>query len=190
MNKSSFLKYSLALRTTALVFAAVAVSAQAQTASAPAGSDSLRLTPALPQNLRTAPEQPAAQRTQVNADVNGLIEFAESILAMIDAGQAASVYQSASTELKKVQTEASFTQNIQNSRQPLGALTLRQWQSSSLVAIRPPQSPSGEYMNMVFTSTLAQGRVVQELVSVRVDEDRNWRFMGYSLNTLAPPTGR
>jgi hypothetical protein len=41
--------------------------------------------------------------------------------------------------------------------------------------------PPGMYVSIEFLATFAGGKTQRELVSLRLDEDRTWRFTGYFL---------
>ena len=133
----------------------------------------------------------AAQQTQAGLNVNALNASAANMLSAIDAGLAAKLFEAGSPELRKLQNESTFTKGVQDTRKAVGIATARRWQSSSLNIVQQQGAqgaPGGEYINISFITTFTQAPVVREMVSMRLDEDRTWRFIGYALNNLTVAT--
>ncbi|MBT2337157.1 DUF4019 domain-containing protein [Variovorax paradoxus] len=73
-----------------------------------------------------------------------------------------------------------FLGSMQRSRAALGAVTSRTWLGLSRQYVGAgEQLPTGSYINIDFVTTFAAGRTQRELISLRQDEDKVWRFVGY-----------
>ncbi|WP_184448629.1 DUF4019 domain-containing protein [Xanthomonas sp. 3498] len=100
---------------------------------------------------------------------------------LVDAGRAGELWDGASAVAKKAVTRAVFVREIDAARARLGALIGRGVASVARVQYAAgSQVPPGTYVNVSFPSRFANApQPVRELVSLRLDEDKTWRLVGY-----------
>ena len=106
------------------------------------------------------------------------------IAKTVDGGRYAEVWESASSVMKKLSTKAAFVDMLTKSRQALGgAATGRIWiEVSRREFSGTPELPAGTYSNVSYHTTFSNGKTARELVSFRLDEDKNWRLAGYVID--------
>lgn len=133
-----------------------------------------------------AAQQPPAARP-APAPVPGAIEpnairdAGLRVAMAIDAGQAAGLWDEASTVTKKSVKRDAFVAGINNGRRPLGKITGRNWLSVRRQSGDGTTLPAGLYASTEFLAEFAGKPPVRELVSFRLDEDGTWRFAGYAV---------
>lgn len=131
--------------------------------------------PAARPSAKTTPQE-AAREAQI-------IEAAEQVLALIDAGQAGEVWDGASGAIRRIVPREEFVWQVARDRESLGRRlsrgepTVRRERFASGGPV-----PQGDYLNVAFATRFAGvPAAVRELVSFRFDEDQVWRVSGYSL---------
>ncbi len=127
----------------------------------------------------------AQTQEQTGLNVNALNSAAANVLVAIDAGQVQQVYQVSSVTMKNLNEEKVFVKDVVALRKSLGAATARRWQASSYNVVGPQGAiPGGEFVSVSFISSFNNASAVREIVSMRLDEDGSWRFVGYSATSL------
>lgn len=131
-----------------------------------------------------AAQQPAAAAQAARPapgaiEPNAIRDAGQRVVAAVDAGQAAKLWDEASAVTKKSVGRDAFIAGIGKSRQPLGKATGRNWVSVRRQFGDGQALPSGLYASAEFLVEFANKRTMRELVSFRLDEDGTWRFSGY-----------
>lgn len=142
--------------------------------SAQTPAQSRAAAPAAPRTGASAATRPAAAIAP-----NALYEAALRMARGIDAGQAAQLWEAASAVTKRSVTREAFVAGVSQARKPLGAVTARDWHAVRRQNSSGGSLPAGQYASVEFAAVLAGGRVAQEMISFRLDEDGVWRFAGY-----------
>ncbi|MEL4892903.1 DUF4019 domain-containing protein [Xanthomonas protegens] len=184
---------SVPFRLTLVLLALVAGAASAQTAppasSAPALTTAPPAAPAAPAAAPAAATKPAPRHAAAAAPAPGPLAKQDAQMAqaglraaqLVDAGRTGELWDGASAVAKKAVTRAVFVREIDAARARLGALLGRGVASVARVQYAAgSQVPPGTYVNISFPSRFANApQPVRELVSLRLDEDKTWRLVGY-----------
>ncbi|XQA67781.1 DUF4019 domain-containing protein [Xanthomonas sacchari] len=184
---------SVPFRLTLVLLALVAGAASAQTAlpasSAPAPTTAPPAAPAAPAAAPAAAPKPAPRHAAAAAPAPGPLAKQDAQMAqaglraaqLVDAGRTGELWDGASAVAKKAVTRAVFVREIDAARARLGALLGRGVASVARVQYAAgSQVPPGTYVNISFPSRFANApQPVRELVSLRLDEDKTWRLVGY-----------
>ncbi|WP_295964941.1 DUF4019 domain-containing protein [uncultured Xanthomonas sp.] len=187
------LSISVPFRLTLVLLALVAGAASAQTAlpasSAPAPTTAPPAAPAAPAAAPAAAPKPAPRHAAAAAPAPGPLAKQDAQMAqaglraaqLVDAGRTGELWDGASVVAKKAVTRAVFVREIDAARARLGALLGRGVASVARVQYAAgSQVPPGTYVNISFPSRFANApQPVRELVSLRLDEDKTWRLVGY-----------
>ncbi|MDY4295363.1 MULTISPECIES: DUF4019 domain-containing protein [unclassified Xanthomonas] len=187
------LSISVPFRLTLVLLALVAGAASAQTAppasSAPAPTTAPPAAPAAPAAAPAAAPKPAPRHAAAAAPAPGPLAKQDAQMAqaglraaqLVDAGRTGELWEGASVVAKKAVTRAVFVREIDAARARLGALLGRGVASVARVQYAAgSQVPPGTYVNISFPSRFANApQPVRELVSLRLDEDKTWRLVGY-----------
>lgn len=185
---------SLPIRLISLCAAAwlLAPPAAAQSAALPSAPAPPAATqPAAPQ--AAPPARPAAAKPGT-APAPGPLSKQDAQMAqaglraaqLVDAGRSGELWDGASEVAKKAVTREVFVRQVEAARTRLGALLGRGVASVARVQYAAgSQVPPGVYVNVSFPSRFANApQPVRELVSLRLDEDKTWRLVGYH---VGPP---
>lgn len=159
----------------ALAFSA-SVSAQQSSQPRPAAQPA----PAAGQQAeQLTPEQRAALERQ-NVQ---MAQAAQQVMQLVDANRTGEIWDGASAAMKRLVTRDEFVKQITIDRNRLGAVSTRANPTVSRSMFKAgAQVPEGLYINIATATKFAnQPQPVRELVSFRLDEDRQWRVSGYSL---------
>ncbi|UKE72032.1 DUF4019 domain-containing protein [Xanthomonas graminis pv. phlei] len=185
----------LFLRLFPALLGAAAFAAAAQTApTAPTQSVPAPSAPAQPVAPKPAAAKPAAARHADPAAPGPLskqdAQMAQAGLRaaqLVDAGRSGELWDGASAVAKKAVAREAFVRQVDADRARLGALLGRGVASVARVQYTAgSQVPPGVYVNVSFPSRFANApQPVRELVSLRLDEDKTWRLVGYH---VGPPT--
>lgn len=143
----------------------------------------------------TTQQQPAAQkltpeqRAAIQKQNQALVQYAESIVAMVDKGQAGQVWDQASQVAQKAVTRDQFIQATEADRSKLGKVDARKVAAvTRSVSKGEGGLPAGNYINVIFATTFASNaKPIRELVSFHEDSDNKWRLSGY---TVRPPAAQ
>ncbi|UYC10656.1 DUF4019 domain-containing protein [Xanthomonas sp. CFBP 8445] len=187
------LSISVPFRLTLVLLALAAGVASAQTAppasSAPAPTTAPPAAPAAPAAAPAAAPKPAPRHAGPAAPAPGPLAKQDAQMAqaglraaqLVDAGRTGELWDGASAVAKKAVTRAVFVREIDAARARLGALLGRGVASVARVQYAAgSQVPPGTYVNISFPSRFANApQPVRELVSLRLDEDKTWRLVGY-----------
>lgn len=130
----------------------------------------------MPAQARAA-SAPAAAR---DVDPNALANVALQMLQIIDRGQSGALWDNASAVAQRAAGRADFVGHVGKTRAPLGAAALRSWVSVRRESVPAGgRVPPGHYASIEFASQFQGQRTAKELISLRRDEDGQWRFSGY-----------
>ncbi|WP_420007313.1 DUF4019 domain-containing protein [Xanthomonas sacchari] len=187
------LSISVPFRLTLVLLALVAGVASAQTAppasSAPAPTTAPPAAPTTPAAAPAAAPKPAPRHAGPAAPAPGPLTKQDAQMAqaglraaqLVDAGRTGELWDGASAVAKKAVTRAVFVREIDAARARLGTLVGRGVASVARVQYAAgSQVPPGTYVNISFPSRFANApQPVRELVSLRLDEDKTWRLVGY-----------
>nr|WP_321467239.1 DUF4019 domain-containing protein [uncultured Desulfobulbus sp.] len=121
-----------------------------------------------PLSLSAATAPPKAQVTAA----------AESWLQLIDAGDFAKSWQTASVFFRNAVSQANWSNALQASRSPLGALEQRTL-TSVQEATALPGAPDGHYCILSFTTAFALKKQATETLTFTEEADGQWRSAGY-----------
>ena len=127
---------------------------------------------------------PAQAQTQSVQPPNIYLQAALGIANAIDRYEMASVWDNASPVMKASTSQQNFIANAAQSRAQLGSIRSRDWLAVMRVPIQANEGnlPQGQYVSVRFTTTGSTGRVMEEVISFRLDSDNQWRMIGYTLN--------
>lgn len=135
----------------------------------------------------TTQQQPEAQltpeqRAQIQKQNQALVKYAESIVAMIDKGQAGQVWDQASEVARKAVSRDQFIQATEADRAKLGPVTSRKVAAVTRAVSKGGELPAGNYISVNFATTFGKNaQPVRELVSFHSDSDQQWRLSGYTV---------
>ena len=165
-----------------LCLPAGALMAQAP-ASAPVAPAPAPASAAAAASARPGPVLNATQQAQLARQDEEMTRAAQRVAQLVDANQAAQVWDGASAVARKAVTRDQFATSVSADRTRLGALVSRGKPSITRVQYPAGTSvPEGIYVNVSFPTRFANNaQPVRELVSFRLDEDKVWRASGYSL---------
>ena len=112
---------------------------------------------------------------------NALLDAGWRVAQAMDQGQAAGLWNDASSVAKHAVKRDDFVSKAQEARKPLGAVSVRNWIALRRALGDGKSIPAGVYSSVEFATTFGQNRTMRELVSFRLDEDNVWRLSGYTL---------
>ena len=127
---------------------------------------------------------PAALAQGHTNSPNSYVDAGLAVVSAIDRYEMAAVWQSASSAMKNSVPEERFIGNIAQKRAQLGTIRSRDWMSVMKVPITVAEGglPAGDYVSVRFATVGNNGKVMEEVISFRYDEDSQWRLVGYTLN--------
>ncbi|MGV2293289.1 DUF4019 domain-containing protein [Trinickia sp. YCB016] len=114
------------------------------------------------------------------ASADELLHDADDVLQQIDVGHFGDVWSDAAPFVKAKIPKEQFMTQTAAARLALGAVAKRGW--ASIVRIRFTNTvglPDGLYANVDYSTTLADGGTVYELLSFRLESDGQWHLTGY-----------
>lgn len=151
--------------------------------SGAAATASAQTRPAAPAP-RAAPAQQAAPAAAASAVApNNVVQAALVVIQMIDNGKVAEAWQGASPVARASATEKQFVDGITAKRKALGAPVAREWTMVSRHAVAAGGNvPAGMYVSARFQTRFSTNQIAEELVSLHLDGDNNWRLAGYTIN--------
>ena len=116
-----------------------------------------------------------------DASADRIIETGLQVLKQIDSGQTGEVWENSAAFMKARFPKAELTAMLGQSRQSVGSVAARTWASINRVRYAQDTQtvPAGLYANVDYSTRLADGRTVFELVSFRQEADGSWRLTGY-----------
>jgi len=101
-----------------------------------------------------------------------------SWLALVDAGNYAQSWSTASSYFRGRITQEQWVSAVSGVRKPLGGLKSRRLLSATFEPSRPG-APVGEYVVIQYTSSFEQKAAATETVTPTKDADGQWRVSGY-----------
>jgi hypothetical protein len=109
-----------------------------------------------------------------------LLHDADGIVQQFDAGHFGDVWDDAAPFVKAKIPKDQFVSDTRTARQSFGAVAARGWASVTRIRYASFAGiPDGIYANVDFTTALAQGGTVYELLSFRLESDGKWHLTGY-----------
>ena len=110
-----------------------------------------------------------------------LAKDALKIALAIDQGQAGAVWEKASS-VAKLTKRQDFARQIFNDRAELGAPSSRKQVAITFAQSKGGAVPAGLYISVNYATKFARKKkLVRELISYHLDNDRVWRVSGYSV---------
>lgn len=106
------------------------------------------------------------------------VESAEPWLALVDQGQYARSWETASEFLKNSVDRKSFVKALNASRKPFGEVKSRQLESKQY-ATSVPGAPDGRYVILQYKTVFANKKSAVETVTPMLDKDKKWKVSGY-----------
>lgn len=124
----------------------------------------------------------AALACAQDLDLNAMVGTGRQIAQAVDKNQTNALWDGASPVTRQSIPRDKFTANVQATRAPLGAMVSRNFAGISQQNFAGnAQLPAGTYISIEFATAFAGQPNLRELVSLRLDEDKTWRFTGYFL---------
>lgn len=116
-----------------------------------------------------------------DASADQIIQNGLQVLKQIDAGQTGDVWENAAPFIKARFPKAELMSTLTQSRQTVGVIAVRTWASVNRVrfVLDTPANPAGLYANVDYSTRLANGQTVFELLSFRQEADGGWHLTGY-----------
>ncbi len=111
-------------------------------------------------------------------DQGPAITAATEWLAIVDAGDYARSWQTASPFLKNAVGQQKFASGVQSVRRPLGKVLNRRLESSKHFS-EVPGAPDGEYIVLIFKTSFENKENVLETVVPMREKDGTWKVSGY-----------
>lgn len=132
----------------------------------------------MPQSQQPAPAHAPAAAAAIHPGV--LYDAGLKFAQLIDAGQAATLWDNGSTLIKRTVKRDDFVATVAKARAAVGPLSARNWRAIQHQYSNGGQAqiPAGEYASVNF-AIVAGGKPANEAVTFRHDEDGAWRFVGY-----------
>lgn len=121
-----------------------------------------------------------AHGAEPGSSADGILDAASKVMQQIDQNQYTQVWQDAVPLVKARFTQDGFVNALSHARQLLGKVAYRGW--SAVVRLQYSHSqaiPDGLYANVDYTTTLADGRVTYEFLTLELGKDGHWHFVGY-----------
>ena len=99
-------------------------------------------------------------------------------LKLVDAADYPASYQAASTLFKDHISEATWVQQVEAARKPLGAVVSRRVKAAQY-ATSLPGAPDGQYVVIQYRTSFTNKKSAIETVTPMLDRDGQWRVSGY-----------
>jgi hypothetical protein len=131
------------------------------------------------------------QRAAIQKRNKELVDYANHVVYMVDAGQEAQVWDAMSEVGKKAVARDKFVSAVQEQRKSLGKVKSRK--VATLYGLRSDGKdlPTGIYMNVLYVTRFTGSEEPKiELVSFHLDSDRKWRVSGYVCKDMPKPTAQ
>lgn len=120
----------------------------------------------------------AAAQQDASADL--LIAAARQVAQQVDDDRAGEAWDAASPVLRARIARERFVAEVRAGRKPFAAMAGRTWASvARLSYAQDAEVPAGLYGNIDFSTRLADGSTMFELVTLRQEADGAWRLIGY-----------
>lgn len=99
-------------------------------------------------------------------------------LAVVDSGRYAESWTQASTVFRAAVTQPEWVRAVGNARGPFEPFGTRRLVTARYFT-QLPGAPAGEYVVLQFTTAVAGGHQVLEMITPMKDADGSWRVSGY-----------
>jgi hypothetical protein len=103
---------------------------------------------------------------------------AEKWLGLVDQGQYAESWGTASSYFKNAVPEKQWLQSMKGARQPLGKMISRRLKSATFTTSLPG-APDGQYVVIQYATSFENKASAVETVTPLRDPDKQWRVSGY-----------
>lgn len=107
-------------------------------------------------------------------------------LKLVDAGRYGDSWETASLVLKVRIPKASWEAILSHSRKPYGNV-MERTMVEQRPAVDPQGLPKGDYMVMLYKSSFGNAKTANELVTLVLADDGQWRAVTYLLKELTTP---
>ena len=165
--------------------AVTAVSLTPATSVATPAASVSQSTAAAPATAAPAAMSPAQQLAAMSSDA--LIVGALRSLELIDTGKFDTLWTSSAAVTQARFPKDAFAAQLESARKSVGPVAQRTWAGVARIKyLASPEKdavPAGLYANVDFSTELSDGRVVFELVSLRIEDDGTLKFSGYNPRT-------
>jgi hypothetical protein len=124
----------------------------------------------------------AQPQPQPEVSVDALVSQAQATFRQIDARAGAAVWDSASPLMQNALKKDAFLARIENDRADMGPIAGRMWTGITRTfnpGTGTDRIPAGNYVNVSFLAQDGNGKLLNELISFRLENDRTWRMTGY-----------
>ena len=101
-------------------------------------------------------------------------------LALVDVGNYAGSWEQSATLFKAALSQSSWASAARAKRAPLGALKLREVNSTAFTR-KMPGAPDGEYVVIMYASQFENRADATEIVTPVREKDGSWRVSGYDI---------
>ena len=109
-----------------------------------------------------------------------LLGDAGRVLQQLDSDQLDDLWQNAAPFIREKMTQDQFVNSMRVARRTLGPVSTRGWASVTRIRYTKVNGvPDGLYANVDFSTTLAGGRTLYEMLSFQLESDGQWRLTGY-----------
>jgi hypothetical protein len=98
--------------------------------------------------------------------------------SLVDEGKYAESWKEAAEYFRNAVKQEEWEQSLQGVRKPLGKLLSRKVKSATYKTALPG-APDGEYIVIVFSTSLENKKSATETVTPMMDKDGKWRVSGY-----------
>jgi hypothetical protein len=147
-------------------------------ANAPQASQTPKAVPA----AQAAQQRPSQQLAR-DLDPRQFVDAASHIIDAASAGQAGSLWDTASPVLKAVDRRDQFIAGLSQRVAANGVISPHQWVAITRTHNPKPtqQLAAGDYLSVAFIGTNRAGALVRGTVSFHLDTDAVWRLAGYAV---------
>jgi hypothetical protein len=130
--------------------------------------------------LSTEPAEKATSPTNAKqaAAEKAAVEVAGPWLALVDQGEYAKSWETASDYLKDTVERKELVRLLGAVRKPLGAVKSRELQSKKYLQ-HMPSAPDGQYVRLEYKTSFENKAEAIETVTPMLDKDKKWRVSGY-----------
>lgn len=136
--------------------------------------------------VATHPDALAGSASPLEIPPNALRDAALLAAVAVDEGRTAELWQRASPVMAQAQSKQSFVSAVARSREGLVRPLQRSWTGISVRDVTSWESNArpGRYGSVEFDTYFAGNVRTKEGVSLRRDEDGQWRFAGYFIQLM------
>jgi hypothetical protein len=125
---------------------------------------------------------------QAGVSLDGLLRQSNSVLRQIDLRDTASAWENASAVMRESTKKDEFVARVENDRAGLNSISSRLWQTMNRITYgngNAQRIPAGDYININYLALDDKGQLLQELISFRFEDEKQWRMTGYIAQKVA-----